>query len=101
MELRYSPTCGTNWVRANILVNDGANTVTKGIRRMSSQPDGNGGWLGYFEQYEPDPAVGSSYGMQVYAPGTTCVDVSAVVRAPSGAVIASTNRPDNPWFTFC
>ncbi|WP_328917522.1 MULTISPECIES: DUF2690 domain-containing protein [unclassified Streptomyces] len=103
MEVRYSPSCGTNWVRAVITVPLATGTVTKGIRRPSSQPDGHGGWLGYYEDQETDPAVGSSFGMQVYAPGSTCVLVSSVVKDTSGQVVAFTGTgvPYNPWVTIC
>ncbi|MYS39196.1 uncharacterized protein DUF2690 [Streptomyces sp. KhCrAH-43] len=103
MEVRYSPSCGTNWVRAVITVPNATSTVTKGIRRLSSQPDGHGGWLGFYEQYETDPAVGSSFGMQVYAPGSTCVFASSVVRDASGQVIAYTGTgiPYDPWVAIC
>jgi len=103
MEVRYSPSCGTNWVRATMLVPNSGYTVTKGIIRISSQPDGHGGWLGYYQNYETDPAVGSSFGMQVYAPGSTCIDVMSTVRDASGQVAASTgtSTPYNPWVTIC
>ncbi|MER8199272.1 hypothetical protein ABTY00_35725 [Streptomyces microflavus] len=42
MEVRYSPSCQTNWVRAVMSVANSSNTVTKGIRRISGQPDGQG-----------------------------------------------------------
>lgn len=103
MEVRYSPSCGTNWVRAVISTPVAGNTVTKGIRRLSSQPDGHGGWLGYYEDYETDPAVGASFGMQVYAPGSTCVFASSVVKDASGQIVAFTGTgiPYDPWVAFC
>jgi hypothetical protein len=102
MEVRYSPSCQTNWVRAVMTVSDGANTVTKGIRRPSGQPDGQGGWLGFYENHETDAAVGSSFGMQVYAPGSTCVTAMAVVRNASGQAVAFTGTSANDaWVGFC
>ncbi|TDV48823.1 DUF2690 domain-containing protein [Actinophytocola oryzae] len=103
MEVRYSPSCGTNGVRANMLVQNAAYTVTKGISRFSSQPDGHGGWLGYYQNYEYDPAVGSSFGMQVYAPGSTCIQAMSVVRDSGGQLVAFTGSPVpyDPWVTFC
>lgn len=102
MEVRYSPACKTNWVRAVMTVPDSAGTVTKGIRRPSSQPDGQGGWLGFYENYAYDPAVGSSFGMQVYAPGSTCVMAMAVVRNASGQAVAFTGTSANDaWVSFC
>jgi uncharacterized protein DUF2690 len=99
MEVRYSPTCGTNWVRAVMSVQNSGYTVTKGIIRESGQlPD-----LYYYQDYTTDPAVGSSFGMQVYAPGGICIKVMAEVRDPSGQLIALTGAdfPYNPWVTFC
>jgi hypothetical protein len=103
MEVRYSPSCGTNWVRANMLVPSPGHTVTKGILRFSSQPDGHGGWLSFYQNYERDPAVGSSFGMQVYAPGSTCIQAMSSVRDGSGQLVASTGTasPYDPWVTFC
>jgi hypothetical protein len=103
MEVRYSPACGTNWVRAVMSVQTSSYTVTKGIRRPSSQPDGHGGWLAYYENYEPDPAVGTSFGMQVYAPGNTCIAAMSTVTDANGQLIALTGSviPYDPWTFFC
>ncbi|MFI2783555.1 DUF2690 domain-containing protein [Streptomyces sp. ALB3] len=102
MEVRYSPSCQTNWVRAVMSVSNGSNVVTKGIRRISSQPDGQGGWLGFYENYEYDPATGSSFGMQVFAPGATCITAMAVVRNASGQPVAFTGASaSNAWEGFC
>ncbi|MGW2278686.1 DUF2690 domain-containing protein [Streptomyces sp. NPDC001770] len=102
MEVRYSPSCRTNWVRAVMNAATSSNTVTKGIRRFSSQPDGQGGWLGFYENYEYDPAAGSSFGMQVFAPGATCITVMAVVRDATGQPLASTGTDaNNAWEVFC
>ncbi|MFE2753755.1 DUF2690 domain-containing protein [Actinosynnema sp. NPDC059335] len=104
MEVRYSPTCGTNWVRATVYVTQPTGTVVKGIRRPSSQPDGHGGWLGFYEQRESDPAVGATFGMQVYAPGSTCVFAMAEIRDSTGQVVASTGTSVpyyDPWVPFC
>jgi hypothetical protein len=78
-------------------------TVTKGLIRSSSQPDGHGGWLGYYEDYETDPAVGSSFGMQAYAPGSTCIRVMSTVQDGAGQVVAFTGAgfPYNPWIDIC
>jgi hypothetical protein len=103
MEVRYSPTCGTNWVRSTMYVENSSFTVTKGIVRMSSQPDGHGGWLGYYQNYETDPAVGTSFGMQVYAPGNTCIEAMSTVRDANGQLVAQTGTPVpyDPWVAFC
>ncbi|MFD5872227.1 DUF2690 domain-containing protein [Streptomyces sp. NPDC060322] len=102
MEVRYSPTCQTNWVRAVMTVSNTSTTITKGIQRMSSQPDGQGGWLGYYQNYDYDPGTGSSFGMQVFAPGSTCISAMAVLRDSSGQAIASTGtNATNAWVVFC
>lgn len=102
MEVRYSPSCQTNWVRAVMSVSNSSNIVTKGIRRISSQPDGQGGWLGFFQDYAYDPATGSSFGMQVFAPGATCITAMAIVRNASGQPLAFTGtHADNAWEGFC
>ncbi|MEO8095646.1 MAG: DUF2690 domain-containing protein [Pseudolysinimonas sp.] len=76
MEVRYSPRCGTNWVRVNNTL--AGYQALKYISRASP-------WA---EQGEIDAATGWSYGMQYYAPGSTCVDVSGQIFRPSGGVNA-------------
>ncbi|WP_147794793.1 DUF2690 domain-containing protein [Cellulomonas sp. Y8] len=66
LEVRYSPACQTNWVRVN-------NTVEGALVEKYIAIPG-----GAVEQ-EQDRGVGWSYSMQVYAPDSTCVDVSAVI----------------------
>jgi hypothetical protein len=66
MEVRYSPTCGTNWVRVQNLGTTDA--VSKKYILREAQ-----GSLPRFEQGIPDTYVGWSYGNQVYAPGATCI----------------------------
>lgn len=101
MELRYSPTCQTNWVRANIVGSDSSLRVVKIIKRPSSQPDGQGGWLGYYENFENDYGAGSTFGMQVYAPGATCVAAGVTVYNSSNQLIAYTGTPAAVTEMFC
>ena len=75
MDVWYSPTCGTNWVRANNAT--GATlTVIKTINRDPNNPP--------FYEYEADVVNGWSYSMQVYAPGATCVYATAVILGTDG-----------------
>lgn len=88
LEVRYSPKCGTNWVRMYNYTSVGASL--KSIQRKSSPS--------YWET-EYDPVSGWSYSMQVYAPGSTCVFVGgALVGKPGSGVgiIAQT-----PELKFC
>jgi predicted small secreted protein len=100
MDVRYSPTCGTNWVRANIAGNSTTIEVVKIIKRYSSQPDGHGGWLGYYSNHETDIGAGSSFGMQVYAPGATCIEAGVAVYY-NGTLAAYTGTPEDITPTFC
>lgn len=80
-EVRYSPSCGTNWVRTFNYTNIG--TSAKSIQRWAS-PN--------FYHNERDAGYGWSHSMQVYAPGTTCVviQVSLINYNSVGGVIAAT-----------
>lgn len=70
MEVRYSPRCGTNWIRVyNAYAQDGK--VWKAISRPAQ------GTLPSYSQYEVDWGTGWSWGMQVYAPGATHITVQA------------------------
>ena len=68
LEVRYSSACGTNWVRINNTVS--GMFVNKWIQRTSSP---------VYTQEDTDTNVGWSYGMQVYAPGSTCIQVDGVL----------------------
>jgi hypothetical protein len=65
MEVRYSPSCGTNWVRVNNSIGYNAH---KSIFIVGGASDDADDW-----------GPGWSYGMQIYAPGSTCVYVSAQI----------------------
>ncbi len=77
MEVRYSPSCGTNWVRVN---NYGYGPVAG---KMVSVVGGAYDYVG-------DAYVGWSYGNQLYAPGSTCIIVEGSIRSSSNTVIGST-----------
>jgi hypothetical protein len=85
MEVMYSPTCVTNWVR--IYINPGQGytlTASKWIER----PAGNG--LPEKDITTNDTATGWSYGMQVYAPG--CIYVQGMILTPV-AMAAESGEP--------
>lgn len=75
VEVRYSTACGTNWIRAYGVA--GTEHTDKTITRPA-QPG-----FAWFSQMERDyPGVGWSYGMQVYAPGSTRITVSVHFVGP-------------------
>lgn len=68
VDLRYSPACGTNWVRVYSNGSASSGQSKKYIERPAQ------GGLPYFRQAEIDSgAAGWTYGMQVYAPGSTTI----------------------------
>ncbi len=71
VEVRYSPSCGTNWVR---LYNPVPNTTAHKFIRTSG-----GAWL----PDEADYGQVWSYSMQVYAPGSTCIEYSVTIENAS------------------
>lgn len=78
MEVRYSPSCGTNWVRVN---NYGY--YPRAGKLIYVAPSGA-------YTYTGDSYVGWSYGLQVYAPGSTCIHVEGTIRNSSDAVVGTT-----------
>jgi hypothetical protein len=73
VEVRYSPACGTNWVRTYDYTTVGASL--KKIQRKASPA---------FSHAEYDTPSGWSYSMQVYAPGTTCIYIGASLLGEGG-----------------
>jgi hypothetical protein len=94
LEVRYSPSCDTNWVRANNTV-PGA-TVHKYIERHRTHLP-TSGTLPYASQTESDTALGWSYGMQFGGAAIACVGVGAWFTDSSGAIIATAG----PMITLC
>lgn len=89
-ELRYSTACQTNWVRVTLGGSGGTGTVVKTITRPRTLLP-QGGALEFFTQTEVDPmSYLTSWGMQVYAPGHTCVIANATLKNASGAVVGTT-----------
>lgn len=82
MEVRYSPRCGTNWIRVyNAYASDAI--VWKTITRPAQ------GSLSAFSQTERDRGTGWSYGMQVYAPGATRISVAGLISTSPWVARAS------------
>jgi hypothetical protein len=73
----YSTACGTNWVAVDNWIS-GA-TAIKYIDRASP----------WFQQGELDTVTGWSFGMQAYAPGSTCITVQGSLTVPGNANYAS------------
>lgn len=67
-EIRYSPMCGTNWLRINNPFRDGSHTVQMSLRRV-----GNAGNMWYPNRQ------GLLWTDNVYAPGSTCVEYQAII----------------------
>jgi len=63
-EIRYSPSCGTNWLRVDNFYPSGTALV-----RMLFGRDGASGYY-----LDDETANGDMWTPQVYAPGSTCVD---------------------------
>lgn len=75
VDVFYSYSCQTNWIR--IRNNPYGGNATKEI------------WADNGDHYEEnDPGYGSSYSMQVYAPGSTCINFRASLERPDGATVA-------------
>ncbi len=80
LQVYYSNTCGTNWVRVN--KNPYCGKVVKVID--VAKVDG-------YHEVETDTTCGASYSMQVYAPGSTPVQVYAKLYDTAGRVKAGTD----------
>lgn len=77
MEVRYSPTCGTNWVRVDNWLGYNAHKTIFIVGGASDDED--------------DWGPGWSYGMQIYAPGSTCIYAYAHID-DGFTVLASTGN---------
>jgi hypothetical protein len=77
MDIYYSRTCGTNWVR--VTANPFGGIALKVIDVAKT---------GGFHEDESDWGAGSSYSMMVYAPGSTPVQAWAHLRDTSGKIRA-------------
>lgn len=88
VRVRYSRTCGTNWivVDGNPYGGDTLKTLT-----ADNAP-------GVLNEY--DWGTGWSYSMQVYAPGSTCIYVAVHLMDTSGEFRASSQR-EPYWDQIC
>lgn len=73
VELRYSPKCGTNWVRMSS--NTPGNRVYAGIQAFPNGEVGGSGTTQSGAAYD----VSTSWSGMVDAPGSTCVNVYAYI----------------------
>ncbi|WP_329171335.1 DUF2690 domain-containing protein [Streptomyces sp. NBC_01477] len=88
VELRYSRTCQTNWVRVNNYVG-GAVAEKIIVRPRTLLPQG--GSLDYAQDVTDDALTGYSYGLQFYAPAGVCVEVGGVIRL-NGVVVGNNGQ---------
>lgn len=79
-EVYYSRSCGTNWIRVN--QNPFGGNAKKTIWANGSR----------FTEIETDYGYGSSYSMQVYAPGNTPVNVAVHYYDRSGKIRGFVNE---------
>jgi hypothetical protein len=89
VQIFYSYSCQTNWIRVTSNPAGGAT-----IKKIATQ---GGSWL----PDETDYGTGSSYSMQVYAPGSACVDFQVELKYPNGTHYAETYIADSNHQTIC
>ena len=89
VQIFYSWNCQTNWIQ--VPANNAGGATIKNIRVSG------GTWL----PSEVDYGYGMSYSMQVYAPGTTCIDIYVALKYPSGAHYGETYNPAGNYLTIC
>jgi hypothetical protein len=89
VQVFYSYSCQTNWIR--ITGNPAGGAAIKNIRTQG----------GAALASEVDYGTGSSYSMQVYAPGSTCIEYQAILRYPGGAHYAEAYDPSRSWILVC
>lgn len=77
LQVFYSTLCGTNWIRVTGNPYGGA-----AVKYLNSSPDGPG-----FNDRTIDYGSGSSYGLQMYAPG--CIFVSVGLYAPGDSLLGN------------
>ncbi|SKB03262.1 Protein of unknown function [Agreia bicolorata] len=89
VDIYYSYSCQTNWIRVS--GNPAGGNTVKDIRTAG------GSWL----PTEIDYGSGSSYSMQVYAPGTSCINFQVHLYYPSGASYGETYNAGSTYQTVC
>ncbi|WP_409201793.1 DUF2690 domain-containing protein [Microbacterium testaceum] len=89
VEVYYSHSCQTNWIR--VTGNPAGGATVKNIRTQN----------GVALPTEVDYGTGSSYSMQVYAPGSTCIEYQAALKYPDGRHYAEAYDPSRSWILVC
>lgn len=89
VQIFYSLSCQTNWIR--VTGNAGGGAAVKSIRAQG------GAWL----PEEIDYGTGSSYSMQVYAPGSTCIDYHVELKNANGTHYGETYDAGANYQTQC
>jgi len=89
VEVYYSYSCQTNWIR--VTQNPAGGATVKSIRARGSA------WL----PDEVDYGTGSSYSMQVYAPGDTCIEYQVHLKYPNGAHYAEAYNAGTSVISVC
>ena len=88
VQVFYSYSCQTNWIR--VTGNPAGGATLKAIRTQ-----------GGAELVEVDWGTASSYSMQVYAPGSTCIEYQVALTYASGAHYAEAYDPARSWSLVC
>lgn len=88
MEVRYSTTCQTNWVRVDNYVNGAS--ASKIVQRYRTHAP-TGGSVPFAEDITVDTYFGWSYGLPFYAPSWVCVAVGDVIEQDEQVI--GTNGP--------
>ena len=95
LEVRYSSSCDTNWVRVNNTMS--GTTANKYIDRISTYTPGPpASGYPFNSQVDSDPGVGSSYGFQLGAASVSCNHVGAWFTDASNSIVATSGQ-----FTLC
>jgi hypothetical protein len=89
VDVYYSYSCQTNWIRVR---NNPAGGAAIKVIGSDAAP---------WPPAEIDYGPGSSYSMQVYAPGSTCIHFSVHLNYPDGSHYAETYDPGANYITIC
>jgi hypothetical protein len=95
LEVRYSSSCDTNWVRVNNTMSGTvANKYIDRISTLNPGPPTTG--YAFNSQLDSDPGLGSSYGFQLGAASVSCNHVGAWFTDASNVIVATSGQ-----FTLC
>ncbi|WP_329103376.1 YjfA family protein [Micromonospora sp. NBC_01699] len=89
VDVYYSSSCATNWIR--VRSNPAGGATVKNL-----WADGQPGIPA-----ETDYGTGSSYSMQVYAPGSTCIHFQVHLKYSNGSHYAETYNAGSNYETVC